>query len=194
MGKYPIFVVSEYYDVLEKMYGWSRKQIEAATGLRAEMLQARSLQRYPNDRHVLAIIGVLDGPHYFGDKQLRLGDNAQRSQWQMQAPHLSMKLLIAELRSVATPTDLLHCAARRIWRISTNHKLWIESTREGLRMETAVQRLLESHLTAFQRSLDVEALVHCWALAARRCTGGRPSAATNWSQAVNPSPRRTWWR
>jgi len=134
MGKYPIFAVGEYYDVLRKLYGWSHKQIQDRTGLRGEMLESRSLQRYPNDRHVLAIIGVLDGLHYFRDKQMRLSDDEQRLLWEMQPPHLSMKLLIAELRSVATPSDFLHCAARRIGRISTNHKLWVESTREGLRV------------------------------------------------------------
>lgn len=134
MGKYPIFVVSEYYDVLEKIYGWSHKQIHSVTGLRGEMLQSRSLQRYPNDRHVLSIIRVLDGLHYFRDKQLRMGEHEQRLLWQMQAPHISMKLLIAELRGAATPSELFHCAARRLGRISNNHKLWIETTRAGLRM------------------------------------------------------------
>jgi len=131
MGRYPAWVVKEYYDALRDIYGWTTRDIETATGVAGAAAPGGTAQRYPNDRHVLALMRVLDGLGYYSDQQLRMADDAQRAALGFPPPATAMRLVIAELRNSATVADFLSCAAARLGKVAKHCTLWTESIPGG---------------------------------------------------------------
>jgi len=138
MGSYPTFLVNRYIELLKGRYGLDPASIGPAALDATTGEQTWRLSSYPNDRHVLRLLRVLDEVGFYNADELNDFFESRSKGWSspFQASAGASALIgmtLAEFRNARTLMEFLNLICTRFSSFPA-HRLWLEKVHGKVRL------------------------------------------------------------